>query len=88
MSIQELRSLIHDKVNQTDNVNLLRFVSELFSIYEMNIKTGAGNSIEFVSGRQMDLILKSFSQSEAGDNLLIHQEVIKNIKNELRNTLD
>ena len=83
MKTNELKNLIHGFVDKTENMNLLEFIFNIFSVSESN-KNVAGE--EYVSGftkEQTELILKAFEQSEIEDSLISHDTVISRIKNEI-----
>ena len=83
MSINELRNVIHEHVDKSDNIQLLEFISSLFSVSELNIKDNSNITWEDFSDKQKELIIKAFEQSDSDDNLLTHQSVMTQIKNEL-----
>ena len=88
MSINELRNVIHELVDKSDNIQLLEFISSFFSISESSIKGNSNIVWENFSDRQKELIMNAFEQSNSDDNLIVHQSVMTKIKNELYSTVD
>ena len=80
MSINELKNLIHNLIDKSENKYLLEAVYDLFSI--SNEETGE-NIWQKLTVKQRELILKSFEQSESESNLLNHSTVLSRVRNEL-----
>lgn len=80
MSINELKNLIHNLVDKSENKYLLEFIYNLFSFSY----TDTGESLwRNLSDDQKGLILKAFEESESENSLLDHNTVLYRIKNEL-----
>lgn len=80
MSINELKNLIHSLVDKSENKYLLELIHNLFSFSES--KSGE-NHWEKLSDSQREMVLKAFEQSESESNLMSHNSVMSQIKNEL-----
>jgi hypothetical protein len=80
MSINELKSLIHNFVDNSENKHLLEAIYNLFTFSNSD----TGQSIwQNLNDEQKDLILKAFEESEKEDNLLDHSIVMSQIQNEI-----
>ena len=80
MSISELKNLIHNLVDKSDNKFLLEAVYDLFSFSDST----EGEVIwKNLTEKQKKMIFKAFEESESKDNLLNHSKVISRVRNEL-----
>lgn len=80
MSISELKNLIHGLVDKSENKYLLEMIHNLFSFSESD----SGDNIWLnLTDKQRELILKAFGQSESESNLMSHNSVMSQIRNEL-----
>ena len=80
MSINELKTLIHGLVDKSNNKYLLEAVHNLFSFSDLNTGEMFWQNL---TDKQRKLILKAFEESESEDNIIKHDTVISQIKNEL-----
>jgi len=80
VSISELKNLIHGLVDKSENKYLLEMIHNLFSFSESD----SGDNIWLnLTDKQRELILKAFGQSESESNLMSHNSVMSQIRNEL-----
>lgn len=80
MSINDLKSLIHNLVDKSDNKYLLELIYNLFSVSSSD---RSSHIWENLTGAQKELVLKAFEQSEIEESLIAHESVIAKIRNEL-----
>ncbi len=75
MSINELKSIIHKMVDNSQNKFLLEAVYNIFSsITEESVWQN-------LTDKQKELILKAFEESERESNLIDHSTVMMQIQN-------
>ncbi|NLT49478.1 MAG: hypothetical protein GXX85_01005 [Ignavibacteria bacterium] len=77
MSINELKSIIHKMVDNSQNEFLLEAVYNIF--YSITDESVWQN----LTDKQKELILKAFEESERESNLIDHSTVMMQIQNEL-----
>ena len=80
MSINELKTLIHGFVDKSNNKYLLEAVHNLFSFSDADTGKIFWRNL---TDKQKKLIIKAFEESEYEDNLIKHNTVISQMKNEL-----
>ncbi|QQS36985.1 MAG: hypothetical protein IPM56_03245 [Ignavibacteriales bacterium] len=78
--MNELKNLIHNLVDKSENKYLLEAVLNLFSLSDEE----PGDKLwQNLTDQQRKLILKAFEHSESGNELLDHSKVLTQIKNEI-----
>lgn len=80
MSINELKSLIHNLVDKSENQYLLEAIYDLFSFSESE---GGEVIWKNLTDKQKELVLKAFEESESKESLLNQSDVISRVRNEL-----
>lgn len=76
MSNDELKKIVHNLIDETDNENLLYLISGLLKNKEEE------KNLE-LSEKEKELIEKAFKESETEESLLNNETVFTQIRNEL-----